>query len=108
MYKSPIEVFTGEMQTKLEDSIYSAVQKCGINVDGAELLMALQYDRGQYEKGYREGILEFAEKLKIRGQEKVNYYTPSGCHYLFENGTLCGYVAVKEAMNELIEEMVGK
>lgn len=55
MYKSPIEIIIGNMQTQIDDEIYRAVQNVGINVDREELLKALKYDRGQFEKGFRKG-----------------------------------------------------
>ena len=55
MYKSPIEIITGNIQTQIDDEIFRAVQNVGINVDREELLKALEYDRGQYEEGFREG-----------------------------------------------------
>ena len=64
MYKSPIEIITGNIQTQIDDEIYRAVQNVGINVDKEELLKALEYDRGQYEKGYNDAIDDFAEELK--------------------------------------------
>ena len=56
MYESPIKIITGKIQTQIDDEIYRAVQNVGINVDREELLKALEYDRGQYEKGWREGF----------------------------------------------------
>ena len=56
MYKSPIKIITGQIKTNYEDAIYSAVQNVGINVDREELLKALEYDRGQYEEGWKEGF----------------------------------------------------
>lgn len=55
MYKSPIEIITEQIKTNYDNAIYSAVQNVGINVDREELLKALEYDRGQYEEGFREG-----------------------------------------------------
>ena len=55
MYESPIEIITEQIKTNYENEIYSAVQNVGINVDRDELLKALEYDRGQYEEGFREG-----------------------------------------------------
>ena len=55
------------MQITYENECMKAVQSCGFNVNKEELTKALQYDRGQYEKGYKDGyekaIDEFAEKL---------------------------------------------
>ena len=56
MYESPIKIITGKMQTQIDDEIYRAVQNVGINVDREELLKALEYDRGQYEEGWKEGF----------------------------------------------------
>ena len=53
-YQSPVDIIMGQMQTKIEGEVYSAVQRIGINVDKDELLKALKYDRGQYEKGYKD------------------------------------------------------
>ena len=56
MYESPIKIIAGKIQTQIDDEIYRAVQNVGINVDREELLKALEYDRGQYEKGWEEGF----------------------------------------------------
>lgn len=56
MYKSPIELYESEMETFLEGEILKAVKRVGVNVDKDELLKALEYDRGQYEKGYADGL----------------------------------------------------
>ena len=58
MYTSPIDVIYGEMQMQVEGEIYKGVEKVGVNVDKEELLKALQYDRGQYEQGYKDGYNE--------------------------------------------------
>lgn len=55
MYKSPIEAIFGEIKFDYDNEILKAVQEVGINVDKEALLKALEYDRNQYDKGYREG-----------------------------------------------------
>lgn len=55
-YKSPIEIIMGQMRTEVDDGIYKAIQGYGVNVDKEELIRALQFDRGQYEKGYADGL----------------------------------------------------
>ena len=47
MYKSPIEIINGKIQTQFDDAIFRAVQNVGINVDREELLKAEEYDRAQ-------------------------------------------------------------
>lgn len=69
-YESPIKLFEqfGQIDSLIpqiekriqdvrEDYVHSMVVKTGIAVDKEELLKALQYDRGQYEKGYADGRL---------------------------------------------------
>lgn len=56
MYKSPIEVIYGQLETQLEGEVMQAVQRLHVNVDKEELLRALKHDRGQYEKGYRDAM----------------------------------------------------
>lgn len=53
-YQSPIDVIMGQMNISYENGICKAVQNAGVNVDKNELLKALQYDRGQYQKGYAD------------------------------------------------------
>lgn len=38
-----------------DDMVFRAVEEVGIEVDRDELIKALAYDRGQYEKGYGDG-----------------------------------------------------
>ena len=54
-----------------------------------------------------KAVKEFWGKLKVQGKEKVDYDTPEGCDSYFANGTLCGYVAMKEVGDNLLKEMVG-
>ena len=58
MYKSPIEIIQGQLKMDMENGILRAVQQQDIVVDKHELLRALQYDRGQYEKGYKDAVRE--------------------------------------------------
>ena len=58
MYKSPIDVIINDLaksvSQKMDDDIYRAVGRVGIVVDKGELLKALQYDRNQYEAGFKD------------------------------------------------------
>lgn len=58
MYKSPIELIYEDIQYQVEEGIYKAVQKLNIKVDREELIKALEYDRGQYYKGYEDAKAE--------------------------------------------------
>lgn len=62
-YNSPIDIIYGQVQMDFDGKVVSAVQQFDINVDREELIKALQYDRGQYEKGYADGCKETADKF---------------------------------------------
>jgi len=53
-YESPIEMIYGQMRIESENAICKAVQNVGVNVDKEKLIRALQYDREQYQKGYKD------------------------------------------------------
>ena len=57
-YNDIIKVIQTDLETKMENEIVTAVQKCGIYVDKEELIKALNYDRKSYEKGYSDGYLD--------------------------------------------------
>ena len=62
-YKSPIDIMRAQQQMNLENGIFKAVEKVGINVDKEELIKALQYDRNQYDIGFDDGEKSAAEKI---------------------------------------------
>lgn len=70
MYNSPIEMTYGELQTQMmqeeEELIMKAVRNVGVNVDKGELIKALQYDRDQYTKGYKDGKNEVLDKIRAK------------------------------------------
>ena len=76
MYKSPIEVVVSQFQEMIiqqqDEQTLQAIQKVGIKVDKDELVKALAYDRKQYEKGYVDGVMEFAEGLISRAKSLDN------------------------------------
>lgn len=60
-YESPISIATAKMQDeyneRLENECMLVIkEKIGIDVNKDELIKALNYDRAQYEKGFRDGI----------------------------------------------------
>ena len=70
-YKSPIEIKQYDVEKDIakwvEDKIHAEiVQQFGVFVDKDELVKALSYDRGQYEKGWIDGFKEALEKPKPR------------------------------------------
>ena len=64
MYESPITLIATEVQMKMENDTLQAVRRYGIDVDKDELMKALNYDRGQYDKGYRDGYNEAMKKIQ--------------------------------------------
>ena len=59
MYEPPLELVTSQFQNMIieqqENLVFQAIRNIGVNVDKAELLKALKYDRNQYQKGYDDG-----------------------------------------------------
>lgn len=59
-YESPIERITKDMQIQQEERDWDYLkiritQEIGYEINKDELIKALQYDRGQYEKGFQDG-----------------------------------------------------
>ena len=96
MYKSPIEIIYGQMQTNMEDNIYEAIQKYNVNVDKDELIKALQYDRNQYEVGYQDGIKALAERL-------TELYTDD----IITDDMHCAVGVIKANITDIAKEMLG-
>ena len=60
MYESPITLLkTDPLIQRIKDEtdtmIFQGVARVGVHVDKDELIKALEYDRGQYEKGFHDG-----------------------------------------------------
>lgn len=66
-YQSPIEMIATKMRTKYENDCVSVCQRYGFNVDKDELAKALAYDRGQYDKGFKDGYNQaLLEQQRLR------------------------------------------
>ena len=63
MYISPITQYETEMKLTYENGVFKAVQRVGFDVNKEELTKALLYDRGQYDKGYKEGYAKALDDL---------------------------------------------
>lgn len=63
-YKSPVQVITNQMQTKLEGQIFEAIQNVGVVVDKEELIKAMNYDRDQYASGFENGYNKAIDDYK--------------------------------------------
>lgn len=98
MYESPIEIIHGDLKIQLEGEILKAVRRVGVNVEKEELLRALAYDRGQYDKGYRDGVQGVCMRILERLEEKAKEprYQHTGEDY---------YVGIESAIEIVKEEM---
>lgn len=61
MYESPLEKIYSNIQSQIikqdeENMMYTVHQAVGYKVDKQELIKALNYDREQYKKGYKDAI----------------------------------------------------
>jgi len=61
-YESPIAMIAEKMATeiaeKFDGEVLTAIRKYHVDVNKDELVKALAYDRGQYEKGYADGFAD--------------------------------------------------
>ena len=87
MYKSPIDILYGQMEMQMEGEIMRAVQNVHVNVDKEELLRALKYDRGQYQKGYEDGKRDALESI-VRCKDCKNVQKDELFGTLWCNGTI--------------------
>lgn len=64
MYEPPVKLFEQPMQAIMEareNAIFAQIQaNFHVEVDKDELVRALQYDRDQYDKGYKDGKADAA------------------------------------------------
>ena len=92
MYDSPIKLidrivnqFTEQINEATDESIYKAVLEVGVHVDKDELIKALRYDRGQYERGFLDGM------FSVQNEGEWIYH---GCVSSYD-GTKSGYSCSK-------------
>ena len=82
MWESPIRIIEENLQTQIKDEVFSAIRRAGFDIDKDELIKALNYDRKQYEKGFRDGYAKAKSEI-IRCKDcKYSHITYSGeCKY---------------------------
>lgn len=59
-YRPPITAIISDWETKFENDAVEAVIRYGFDINKEELEKALNYDRGQYEKGYADAKRKYA------------------------------------------------
>ena len=86
-YQSPIEVIQSQIDGIVENEIYKAVLRVGVNVDKEELIRALKHDRAQYQKGYEDRDSEIVRCKDCKEYQEEcewddkKYCTRLGYHY---------------------------
>ena len=96
-YESPITLMTekiaNDLANKTEGLIMECVQRVGVSVDKYELVRALNYDREQYKKGYRDGLSDAVKRGKWEPFDLTwgrSVYACSACGEAFEVPTEMG------------------
>lgn len=64
-YEPPIDIILHNTSLNFEKDVLKAVYDVGINVNKEELIKALKYDRGMWDKGYNAGRKAGFENAKI-------------------------------------------
>ena len=110
MWESPIKTICDEMRTQFEGEVLKAVQRVGIEVDKDQLIKALNYDRNQYAKGYKDGYDDAKKEiihckecryshLTYDGKNKHCVHWPNNAfsptEYL-DGGFYCGFAKRRE------------
>lgn len=110
MWESPINIieiqdsFVSEIKEKTEEMVFTEIKRIGIDVNKEELIKALQYDRGQYEKGYSDGYAKAIDEFTERLQEKVESFQTEINGFKADILTLDYFV---EFVDEIAEKMRG-
>lgn len=94
-WESPITKVYGDIHNEIirqdeENYICAIEQAIGYRVDKDELIKALQYDREQYDKGYKDGSRETfiaeLEKIKVEiDEQKLDVDLDIGNEIIYNN-----------------------
>ena len=85
MYESPIILFKTDpliqcVKNETDTMVIQGVARAGVHVDKDELIKALEYDRGQYEKGFHDGRMYVppcpsnADRIRAMSRVNAQYY----------------------------------
>lgn len=105
MYESPVELFDVASYTKkaneeIDNYVYEYIVKLGINVNKEELIKALQYDRDQYEKGYKDGRRAVINDIiKQLVQERDSYNDDDD---MYQFGNYCAYSNTIKMLKKMV------
>lgn len=99
MYENPIIIICQGIQTQMvqrdEQMIFEAIQKQNVFIDKEELIKAMNYDRNQYSKGYKDGVSDVLSKIKA---EFIARYPKNYAGELELDGASCEF-----SLNKVLE-----
>lgn len=76
MYESPVNLIYHDIETQIiqqqEQTILEAIRRYDVVVDKDELIKAMNYDRNQYSKGYKDGVKDVLDKIRAEIEELKN------------------------------------
>lgn len=108
MYEPPIEITVrdkvlADIGEKTDNAIMLEItQQFGVDVDKYELVKALAYDRGQYDKGFADGVEQGIQKvLNAINPNDEGVWLCNSCKYDSTNAmnypcSCCRYVTCSE------------
>lgn len=119
MYESPIvlmekvDKISKDFGEKLEDHVVEVIRSYYVDVDKEELLKALEYDRDQYDKGFKDGFEKAKKEMESKPlnncrvrtdeeEEKVRKWCRANCF----PGSLCPDTYCIEAWKGALREEV--
>ncbi len=111
-WESPITKVYGDIHNEIirqdeENCTFAIEQAIGYKVDKNELIKALQYDREQYDKGYRDGVKETfkaeLEDIKAEIQDLDLGFVDEE----FQAGIAYGIMKFNQILNKHIENLKG-
>lgn len=104
MYESPITLMVqdiaGQMVQQTEQTVLEVVRKCGVNVDKDELIKAINYDRDQYSKGYKDGAKDVLDKIR----SEIMEFAKNPNFGDLSIGVSCGAMKALEIIDKYREE----
>ena len=56
MYEPIIELYYQQQRAEVENEVWKQIMRVGVSVNKEELIRALNYDRDQYNAGYKDGV----------------------------------------------------
>lgn len=104
MYESPVNLIVQDIETQMvqkeEQMILEAIRKYDVVVDKEELIKAINYDRNQYSKGYKDGVNDVFDKLRAEIENHCGLAKENHCRYCPYCTNLMGVREILEAIDK--------